>query len=174
LCLREFLMTDQTILEIKETLTGERKEFPCTPCALAEDEVVILYKVAREGRVEDVVLPAGTLSLGYFWATRPYNAYHWVTPKGKTIGLYFNISEGADITPQRVIWRDLVVDVLVTPDGRCRVLDEDELPVEMDVSLRQRINGIREELVRQHETLLADIEARSVCLLRELGLIGLS
>jgi protein associated with RNAse G/E len=167
-------MTDQTILEIKETLTGERKEFPCTPCALAEDEVVILYKVAREGRVEDVVLPAGTLSLGYFWATRPYNAYHWVTPKGKTIGLYFNISEGADITPQRVIWRDLVVDVLVTPDGRCRVLDEDELPVEMDVSLRQRINGIREELVRQHETLLADIEARSVCLLRELGLIGLS
>jgi protein associated with RNAse G/E len=167
-------MTDQTILEIKETLTGERKEFPCTPCALAEDEVVILYKVAHEGRVEDVVLPTGTLSLGYFWATRPYNAYHWVTPKGKTIGLYFNISEGADITPQRVIWRDLVVDVLVTPDGRCRVLDEDELPVEMDVSLRQRINGIREELVRQHETLLADIEARSVCLLRELGLIGLS
>ena len=167
-------MVDQTILEIKETLTGERKEFLCTPCAVAEDEVVILYKVSREGRVEDVVLPTGTLSLGYFWATRPYNAYHWVTPKGKTIGLYFNISEGADITPQQVVWRDLVVDVLVTPDGRCRVLDEDELPAEMDVSLRQRINGIQEELVRQHETLLAEIEARSVCLLRELGLIGLS
>jgi len=167
-------MAEQTILEVKETLKGERKEFPCTPCAVAEDEVVILYKVPREGRVEDVVLPAGTLSLGYFWATRPYNAYHWVTPKGKTIGLYFNISEGADITPQQVVWRDLVVDVLVTPDGRCRVLDEDELPVEMDVSLRQRINGIREELVRQHETLLAEIEARSVCLLRKLGLIGLS
>jgi len=167
-------MTDQTILEIKESVNGERKEFPCVPCAVAEDEAVILYKVSREGRVEDVVLPAGTLSLGYFWTTRPYNAYHWVTPKGKTLGLYFNISEGTEITPRQVVWRDLVVDVLVTPDGRCRVLDEDELPAEMDDSLRQRIHRIREELVRQHETLLAEIEVRSVCLLRKLGLIHLS
>jgi uncharacterized protein len=174
LCLREFHMTDQTILEIKETLTGQRKEFPCMPCAVAEDEVVILYKVDHEGRVEDVVLPAGTLSLGYFWATRPYNAYHWVTPEGRTIGLYFNISEGADITPQQVVWRDLVVDVLVTPDGRCRVLDEDELPAEMDASLRQRIKVTQDELVRQHETLLAEIEVRSVRLLRDLGLLVLS
>jgi hypothetical protein len=170
----KLLMAEQTILEVKETLTGERKEFPCRPCAVAEDEVVILYKVPHEGRVEDVVLPAGTLSLGYFWATRPYNAYHWVTPKGKTIGLHLNISDGAHITPQRVVWRDLVVDVLVTPDGRCRVLDEDELPAEMDASLRQRINVVREELVRQHEALLTEIEVRSERLLQELGLLVLS
>jgi len=170
----KLLMAEQAILEIKETLTGERKEFPCTACAVGQDEVVILYKLPHEGRVEDVVLPAGTLSLGYFWATRPYNAYHWVTPKGKTIGLYLNISEGAHITPQQVVWRDLVVDVLVTPDGRCRVLDEEELPAEMEVSLRQRINLIQEELVRQHKALLAEIEVRSVRLLREVGLLVLS
>jgi len=166
-------MAEQTILEVKETLTGERKEFPCTLCALTQDEAVILYKVLHEGRVEDVVLPAGTFSLGYFWATRPYNAYHWVTPKGKTIGLYLNISDGARITPQQVVWRDLLVDILVTPDGRCRVLDEDELPPEMDVSLRQRINVVREELVHQHKTLLAEIEVRSVRLLRKVGLLVL-
>ena len=167
-------MAEHTILEVKETLKGERKEFSCTPCAVAKDEVVILYKVPHEGRVEDVVLPAGTLSLGYFWVTRPYNAYHWVTPKGKTLGLYFNVSEGADITPQQVVWRDLVVDVLVTPDGRCRVLDEDELPAEMEASLRQRIKVTQDELVSQHKALLAEIEVRSVRLLREAGLLVLS
>ena len=162
----------EMILEVKETLSGERKEFPCIACDVKQDEAVILYKIPREGRVEDLVLPAGSFSLGYFWATRPYNAYHWVSSKGKTIGLYINISDGARITPQQVVWRDLVVDVLVTPDGRCRVLDEDELPVEMDASLRQRIKVTQDELVSQHESLLAEIEVRSLNVLRDLGLLA--
>ena len=44
--------------------------------------------------LEDVLLRANTLSLGYFREDRPYNAYHWVDPKSiATVALYFNISD---------------------------------------------------------------------------------
>jgi hypothetical protein len=160
-----------TILEVKETLTGERREFPCTLLAVAQDEVVLLYRLPYETSVADLFLPAGTLSLGYFWTMRPYNAYHWLTTDGHTLGLYFNISDRPHLTSQRMVWRDLVVDVLVTPDGRCRVLDEDEVPVDVDPSLRLRIEAARDELLRQHKALLAEVEARSGELLRAAGML---
>ena len=65
------------IVEQKETLAGERKRFSCRLLALAPGEAVILYVLRRAGRVADLALPRGTLSLGYFWEARPYNAYHW-------------------------------------------------------------------------------------------------
>ena len=153
--------TNRTILEVKETLAGERREFRCDLVSLAVDEVVVSYRSPVAGVVEDVSLPAGTLSLGYFWEAHPYNAYHWLAPDGETLGLYFNISEATRITPERVEWRDLVVDVLVTPDGRCRVLDENELPANLDTALRRRIEATRDALCREHARHLEVFEART-------------
>ena len=137
---------DDTIVEVKETLTGERREFRCTVVARATRAVVVSYRSPIGGVVEDVSLPAGTLTLGYFWETRPYNVYHWIAPDGRTLGLYFNVSDTTRITPGRVAWRDLAVDVLITADGRCRVLDEDELPSDLDRTLKRQI----EEIGRAH------------------------
>jgi predicted RNA-binding protein associated with RNAse of E/G family len=155
----------RAIREVKETLAGERREFHCTLVSLAADEVVVGYRSPIGGIVADVSLPAGTLTLGYFWAARPYNAYHWLAPDGATLGLYFNVSDRTRITAQRVAWRDLVVDVLVTPDGRCRVLDEDELPVDLDVALRHRIESTRDALRQNHERHLEELETRSRALI---------
>ena len=80
-------MTGRPILEIKEALRGGRQEFACTALAVGTDEAVLLYRLRRAGRVADLDLPAGTLSLGYFWTARPYNAYHWLAPGGRTLGL---------------------------------------------------------------------------------------
>jgi hypothetical protein len=41
------------------------------------------------------------------------------------------------------------VDVLLTPDGRCRVLDEDELPADIDAGLLAYIDLTRDELCRE-------------------------
>ncbi len=164
-------MAGRPILEVKETLDGERREFGCTLLAASAGEAILLYVIRREGRVEDLLLPAGTLSLGYFWAGRPYNVYHWLAPDGRTLGFYCNISERTIITPARVSWRDLAVDLLVTPDGRRRVLDEDALPSDLDPALRATITAVRDELLRRHETLLAEVERRSAALLRAAGLV---
>ena len=41
----------------------------------------------------------------------------------------------------RLEWRDLTVDVLATPAGRLEVLDEDELPADLDAATRARIEA---------------------------------
>jgi predicted RNA-binding protein associated with RNAse of E/G family len=100
-------------------------------------------------QLEDILLPEGTVSLGYFWQDRSYNVYHWIDQQQDTVALYFNIADNTTITQKTIAWRDLTVDVLITPDGRCRVLDEDELPAEIDSELLAYINRSRDELCRQ-------------------------
>jgi len=128
---------------------------------------VITYRMPAARRLEDLLLPAGSLSLGYFWEDRPYNAYHWVDDKQRTLALYFNICDNTRITAQQVAWRDLTVDILITPDLRCRVLDEDELPDDLDHNLLERINATRDLLCAAPGLRLQEFEARSRALLAE-------
>jgi predicted RNA-binding protein associated with RNAse of E/G family len=103
----------------------------------------------RDVQLEDVLLRKDSVSLGYFWQDRPYNAYHWIDERHNTVALYFNIADSTRISPQTIEWRDLTVDVLITPDGRCRVLDEDELPADIDPGLLHYIDQTRDELCRE-------------------------
>ena len=158
------------MLEVKKKLAGERIEFVCTPLHLAADEAVLLYKLPRAFQIEDLFLPDNSLSLGYFWTNRPYNAYHWITPQGQMLGLYINISDQTCITVEEVSWRDLLVDLLVTPDGRCRVLDEDEVPGNLEPVLLRKFKSTRHILVQQYKRLLAEVEQRSAELLKAVQL----
>ena len=119
-------------------------------------------------QLEDLLLRKGTLSLGYFWEDRPYNAYHWVGDNQQTLALYFNICDSTHISPEQVAWRDLTVDVLITPDQRCRVLDEDELPDDLDRDLLSHINATRDLLCADPQRLLREFEASSHTLLMEI------
>ena len=119
-------------------------------------------------QLEDLLLRKGTLSLGYFWEDRPYNAYHWVGDNQQTLALYFNICDSTHISPEQVAWRDLTVDVLITPDQRCRVLDEDELPDDLDRDLLSHINTTRDLLCAEQQQLVREFEASSRTLLMEI------
>lgn len=141
-------MVGAKITEIKTTLGGERKTFDCELLTRNPGEVVVIYRMPRDIWLEDVQLRKHTISLGYFWQDRPYNVYHWIDGQQNTLALYFNIADSTRISQQAVDWRDLTVDVLITPDGRCRVLDEEELPADIDAGLLQYINRARDELCR--------------------------
>jgi predicted RNA-binding protein associated with RNAse of E/G family len=154
-------MAEDLILEVKETLEGEIQTFECRAVARSSTEAVILYEIRHPMKVEDLTLPVGTLSFGYFWTDRYYNAYHWFTPSGETLGVYFNISDSTRIGQGEVRWRDLVVDVLVTPDGRCRVIDEDQIPSDLDSRLLRKIEHARDDVAHRHKELLNEIEART-------------
>ncbi len=142
-------MARKSIKEIKSTLGGIRKEFDCELLTRGPAEAVVIYRMPRDVQLEDVLLSKDTVSLGYFWEDRPYNVYHWIDPLQDTVALYFNIADGTRISQQSIEWRDLTVDVLITPDGRCRVLDEHELPSDIEAGLLRYIRETRDELCRE-------------------------
>ncbi len=150
---------------MKEKLNGERHEFASALLAQAPGEAVSLYTLPRDGQLGGVPLQAGTRCLGYFWSARPYNVYHAVDGDGRTLVFYLNLSDRTAITPATINWRDLIVDLVVTPDGACRVLDEDELPPDLDPTLLTYIEVARDDLLRQHPALLATLAARTATLL---------
>ena len=155
----------QPFREIKRRLDGRVDRFECSPVQLAQDEVVLLHKRSEEGRVDDLVLPAGSLTFGYFWTQRPYNVYHFVTETGRTLGVYFNVCDQTEISPETVSWRDLVIDLLVTPDGRCRVLDAEELPPDLSTHPAQLIRETEQYLQSQHGSVCAEVERRTAAYL---------
>ncbi len=156
-----------SIVEIKTTLTGERKEFDCELLKFTRGEVVVIYRMPRDVPLEDLLLPKDSISIGYFWEDRAYNAYHWIDEQCQTLALYFNICDNTRISTDQVAWRDLTVDILITPDQRCRVLDEDELPDDIDSELLAYINTTRDALCMDPACLLFEFENRSLALLSE-------
>lgn len=146
------------ITEIKTTLLGERQTFACELLQATANDAVVVYRMPTDHQLEDILLRKDTLSLGYFWQDKPYNAYHWIDAQQQTIALYFNVSDSTIISTESIIWRDLMVDVLITPDGRCRVLDEDELPIDIDAGLKHYIERTRDQLCRKPLSRLAEYD----------------
>ena len=147
-----------SITEIKTTLAGERKTFACELLQATATDAVVVYRMPTDHQLEDILLRKGTLSLGYFWQDKPYNAYHWIDARLDTVALYFNVSDNTIISAESIAWRDLVVDILITPDGRCRVLDEDELPADIDPELQHYIDQTRGQLCREPLSRLAEYD----------------
>jgi predicted RNA-binding protein associated with RNAse of E/G family len=151
-----------SILEIKRTLAGEEKRFDCLRLAGNADHVVVLWIARAPMHVHGVDLPAGTVSFGHFWTGRFYNVYHWVdADRRTTIGFYFNLADQTRIAASEIVWRDLVVDVLATPDGRVEVLDEDELPEPLDTEVAAHISDGKTAILGEPARVMTEIETAS-------------
>jgi hypothetical protein len=151
------------ILEIKRTLDGREKRFDCRLLAGAADgrHAAVLWVAPAPMHVHGVDLPAGTVSIGHFWADRHYNVYHWLDQRGQTLGYYFNICDRTLIGGGVIEWRDLTVDVLALPGGRLDVLDEDELPAELPPDVAAAIAAGKQAILAAPAAVLAEIEAAS-------------
>jgi len=148
------------VLEVKRRLDGTVRTYSCEAAEVADDHAILLYRLPGPGRVADLELPAGTLTVAYYWTERPYNVYHWVAPSGRTLAYYFNLSGPPRIGRDRLEWEDLEVDVLVTPDGRVRVLDEEAVPADAAVRLPE-IARARDRVLREWPAVAADVERAS-------------
>ena len=149
------------ILELKRTLDGREKRFACRLIEGDRSQAVVLFISPVAMHVHGLDLPAGTVTFGHFWTDRLYNVYHWLDERGRTIGFYFNLADQTVIEDARLEWRDLTLDILATPDGRLEVLDEDELPLDLDAATRARIEEARRSILADPRRLLAEIEGRS-------------
>lgn len=160
------------LTEIKTALSGRVQRFVCDVVEQTDDHAVVIYRLRSAYNLHGVPLPQGTISVGYFWKDRAYNLYHWLSPEGKTLAHYFNIGDVTRYEGAELEWRDLVIDVLVTPDSRVQVLDEDELPVDIDPTLRHHIESARDEVLHHLGDLVRDSEHDSHAALARMGLIG--
>jgi hypothetical protein len=149
------------VVEIKRTLAGAEKRFACRLLEGDAHTAVLLWIAPGAMNVHGVELPAGTISFGHFWDDRSYNVYHWLGPAGHTLGYYFNIADETLISPGRLEWLDLAVDVLATPGGRLDVLDEHELPPDLAPALRARVEAGVRAVLDDPAALMGEIEARS-------------
>lgn len=87
----------------------------------------------------------------YFALDRPYNAFATWRADGTFVAWYCNVTHPTMIDGDELRWHDLWVDVLVMPDGRTIVLDEDELAdsglATRDPALHAMILAARDELL---------------------------
>ncbi len=149
------------IVEVKRRLDGTEARFPCDAALVeAGRRAVLIYLLDRPWDVPGVVLRAGMRTFGHFWMERPYNVYHWLDGE-RTVGLYFNIGECVEISIQRVVWNDYAVDVLITPDGLTRVLDEEELTPDVNLATRELVEATRDRVLAHASQLMAEVDAET-------------
>ncbi len=151
----------EQITEIKTTLDGQVMRFVCEVGERSAGHVVVLYRIPAARQVQRVWLPAGTITVGYFWTDRPFNLYHWVTPQAVPLAHYFNVGDVVRLEHDILEWHDLAVDVLATPDGRVEVLDEDELPPDLDPALRRHVTATRDQVLRELPRLVRESNEQS-------------
>jgi hypothetical protein len=149
------------ITEVKRRLDGTEARYACEPILVEPGRrAVIRYVLDRPGRVPGVDLRAGMETYGHFWIDRRYNAYHWLDGE-RTVGVYFNIGVCDEISAERVGWTDYIVDVLATPDGAVRVLDEDEVSETTPPAVRDVIARARANLLAGTRRAVAEVESET-------------
>ena len=149
------------IEEYKDVLVGRPKQFRCELVEFTETAAVVIYQLQNKVVLEETCMPAGTISFGYFWQERNYNIYHFLSTAGQTLGFYFNISDSTQIDETRIYWRDLVVDIFITPDGICRVPDEDEVPEDISTQLSVLIDQTRDHILEQSIQIIDEVDQTS-------------
>ncbi|WP_144507555.1 DUF402 domain-containing protein [Bacillus mycoides] len=79
-----------------------------------------------------LTIPKGSYTTAYYWEDRPYNLYIWRDDAGHYLGSYFNIIKNTHVGNELVTFEDLIIDIMVLPNGEYFILDEDELPESLD------------------------------------------
>ncbi len=159
--MRSGVSKDLPVIERKTLFDGSVQVFPCHALLIEPGtHAVIRYDLDRDWHVGGMVFPKGGYTAGHFWIDRPYNVYHWFEGH-RTLAYYFNVGIVDDISEAQVAWRDLIIDVLVKPDGAMDILDEDEVPPDLPAEHRRTIAQALEQIVTNPKRLVKEIERES-------------
>lgn len=149
------------IVEVKRYLDGREARFDCEPILVEPGRrAVVMYLIDREWRVGDVKVSPGCHTYAHFWSDRPYNVYHFLDGD-RTLSHYANVGECVEISPSRIVWRDYAVDVLIAPDGTSTMLDEDELPPDIDPRVRALAERTARWLADHSAEVTREVEAET-------------
>ena len=140
-------------LEVKQLYKGSEKKFECQLIYLKNRFGILKFLLDKNYKVGNLILPKNSISLGYFWENRPYNIYQWFY-RGKLLASYFNISDKTRLSRDTFFWRDLILDILVTPTNKVEVLDRDELKIVTDLHLLKYIKETEDLILKDFEKII--------------------
>ena len=131
----------ESITVIKQDYRGiESWRYEAKLITRSPKEIVIEAFFDREDtKVDGIVLQRGDRFIETYFNDRWYNFFEiQEQSSGKLKLWYCNVGYPAVITENSIAYRDLALDLLVYPDGRQKVLDEDEfkaLPLSREVQI---------------------------------------
>ena len=98
--------------------------------------------------VDEIVLRKGDRFIEYYFLDRWYNIFQIFAREDQQLkGWYCNISQPAALHKDTIVFQDLALDLLVYPDGRQVVLDEEEFhALPLSPALRKQAESALEEL----------------------------
>ena len=148
-----FQSCDKTI-ERKIRYDSVVVEHSCMLLKAQKQNVVLFHNIQDPftmiANQRKLTIPKGSYTIAYYWKDRPYNLYIWRDNKGKYLGSYFNIVKNTYITDKLVSFEDLIIDIMVFPNGDYFILDEDELPDSLDQfengSVLQTLNSLMKSI----------------------------
>ncbi|EPC8417801.1 DUF402 domain-containing protein [Bacillus wiedmannii] len=124
--------SDIEIIERKIRYDGTTVDHACLLIEAQRDKIILYHEVQYSFTMAandmKLTIPKGSYTIAYYWANRPYNLYIWRDKNGMYLGSYFNVVKNTQITGEVVSFEDLIIDIMVLPNGEYFILDEDELP----------------------------------------------
>lgn len=142
------------IIERKIRYDSAVVEHTCMLLKAQNQNVVLFHKILDSftmiANQTKLTIPKGSYTIAYYWKDRPYNLYIWRDNKGNYLGSYFNIVKNTYMTDNLVSFEDLIIDIMVLPNGAYFILDEDELPKPLDLfengSVQQTLNSLTDSI----------------------------
>ena len=96
-----------------------------------------------------VVFEEGDVFYEHYYAGKPYGLWQVMTPDEARLKCWYcNVSTPAEISEATITFRDLLLDVLVLPDGSVEVLDRADLERAVAEGLDPALAALAEESVR--------------------------
>ncbi|MGE7767153.1 DUF402 domain-containing protein [Peribacillus sp. NPDC096540] len=142
------------IIERKIRYDSAVVEHSCMLLKAQNQNVVLFHKILDSftmiANQTKLTISKGSYTIAYYWKDRPYNLYIWRDNKGNYLGSYFNIVKNTYMKDNLVSFDDLIIDILVLPNGDYFILDEDELPDPLDQfengSVQQTLNSLTDSI----------------------------
>ncbi|PCI29907.1 MAG: hypothetical protein COB67_03085 [SAR324 cluster bacterium] len=141
--------------EIKEKLIGDTQTFQCESFHWEQGFGILKFISPSSHQVGSLFLPLGTITYAFYWENRPYNLYKWIY-EGREIGNYFNLADSTKLQQDQFNWRDLVIDILITPERLAEILDEDELPLSLDTDLKQYLDRAKQLVLDEYPKIIKE------------------
>jgi len=123
--------------------------------AYAREEEHVVLRAVWSGpgtvRVADgVVFDIGDVFYEHYYDGKPYGLWRVLTPDEAALKCWYcNISTPAAFADGAISFRDLLLDVLLLPNGRREVLDRDDLARALDEGLDPALAATAEAAVRE-------------------------
>ncbi|QYF80691.1 DUF402 domain-containing protein [Brevibacterium sp. PAMC21349] len=148
------LQRGDEIIERKIRYDSLVVEHTCLLLNAQNQHVVLFHEIMdaftmKAGPIE-LNINIGSYTIAYYWKDRPYNLYIWRDNEGNYLGSYFNIVKNTYMADKLLSFEDLIIDIMVLPDGSHFILDVEELPVPLEHfesgSVKQALNSLLDSI----------------------------